>query len=47
VESSGAYGVATDKFNAVAFRPVATTGLRLELTAQGGFSVGIQKWTAK
>jgi hypothetical protein len=47
VETSDSYGVAKDKFNTVAFKQVDTTGLRLELTAQSGFSMGIQKWTAK
>ncbi|MGA2113314.1 MAG: glycoside hydrolase family 127 protein [Bryobacteraceae bacterium] len=47
VETNGSYGVARDKFNTVGFKAVATTGVRLELMAQSGFSMGIQKWTAK
>ena len=47
VETSDSYGVAKDKFNTVAFKAVTTTGLRLEVTAQEGYSIGIQKWTAK
>ena len=47
VETSGAFGVEKDKFNKVNFKPVTTTALRVEVTAQERFSVGIQKWTAK
>jgi len=47
VETSDAFAVEKNKFNRVTFKPVTTTGLRIELTAQPQFSVGIQKWTAK
>jgi len=47
VETSDAFAVEKNKFNKVTFKPVTTTGLRIELTAQPQFSVGIQKWTAK
>jgi len=39
-----AYGTAKDTFNKVAFEPVATTDLRLEVRLQGGFSGGILEW---
>jgi hypothetical protein len=35
VETSDPYGVAKDRFNKVAFRPVTTSGLRLEIRLQG------------
>jgi len=47
VENAGPYGVERDRYNRVAFRPVTTTGLRLELTAQPNWSVGIQEWRVK
>jgi DUF1680 family protein len=47
VETKDEYGVAKDQFNTVAFTPVTTTGLRLEITMQPGFSAGIQEWKVK
>jgi hypothetical protein len=47
VETSDTYGVAKDRFNKVTFKPVTTTGLRVELQAQPNVSVGMQKWTVK
>jgi DUF1680 family protein len=47
VEDASGYGVAKDQYNRVTFKPVATTGLRLELTAQPNVSVGIQEWKVK
>mgnify|MGYP000533675282 CR=1 FL=1 len=44
VEAAGAYGVEKDKFNAVAFKPVATKAVRLEAELQSGFSGGILEW---
>jgi hypothetical protein len=41
------YSVAKDRFNTVTFAPITTTGLRLELTMQPGFSAGIQEWKAR
>jgi hypothetical protein len=41
------YGVSKDRFNTVTFAPVTTTGMRLELTMQPGFSAGIQEWRVK
>lgn len=45
VQSPSAYGTARDTANTVTFTPVRTTGLRLEITMQTGFSAGIQEWT--
>jgi DUF1680 family protein len=42
-----AYAVARDAFNTVTFRPLTTTGLRLEVTMQPEFSAGIQEWRVK
>ena len=42
-----ASGVAKDKFNAVAFKPVTTTALRLELVMQPNVSAGVQEWKVK
>lgn len=47
VENTGGYGVAKDQYNRVTFKPVSTTGLRLEVTAQPTFSAGIQEWKVK
>jgi DUF1680 family protein len=41
------YGVAKDRFNTITFAPITTTGLRLELTMQAGFSAGVQEWRVK
>jgi len=38
------YGVEKDKFNKVAFEPVTTTALRLEVKLQPTFSGGILEW---
>ncbi len=47
VENNEEYGVARDTYNKVTFKPVTTSGLRLEITAQPDFSVGIQEWKVK
>lgn len=44
VEAAGSYGVALDRFNHIAFKPVETQALRLELTCQPGHSAGIEEW---
>jgi DUF1680 family protein len=41
------YDVEQDTYNRVAFEPVTTSGLRLELTMQPNWSAGIQQWRAK
>jgi DUF1680 family protein len=47
VENRGAYGVEKDRFNKVAFQPVTTTGLRLEVTMKRNWSAGIQEWRVR
>jgi hypothetical protein len=47
VEVRGAYGVDKDRYNAVAFTPVTTSGLRLEVTMQPQWSAGVQEWKVK
>jgi hypothetical protein len=47
VEATGEYGVAKDRYNAVAFTPVTTSGLRLEVTMQPQWSAGVQEWKVK
>ena len=44
VEALGPYGVATDRYNQVSFKPVKATALRLELTLQPNYSAGIEEW---
>src|SRR3989449_9474 len=44
VESAMPYGTEKDKYNHVSFKPVMTTGLRLEVTLQSQWSAGIQEW---
>jgi uncharacterized protein len=47
VDTLGEYGVAKDRYNTIAFRPVTTTGLRLEVTMQPQWSAGVQEWKVK
>ena len=47
VATLGPYGVEKDRYNRVAFQPVATSGLRLEVSMQPKWSAGIQKWKVK
>jgi DUF1680 family protein len=44
VETTDSYGLEKDKFNQVTFKPVTTTGLRMEVTLQPNWSSGIQEW---
>jgi hypothetical protein len=44
VSNVGTYGVEKDKFNSVAFSPIQTTALRLEVQLQQDFSGGILEW---
>jgi len=44
VKNAGAYGVEKDKYNAVKFTPVKTSGLKLEVQLQAEFATGIQEW---
>jgi uncharacterized protein len=47
VEHAEPYGVGRDSFNRVTFKPVTTSALRIEVTMQPRFSVGLQEWKAK
>ena len=47
VKAAGAYGVAKDAWNAVAFAPVRTTALRLEVQLQPDWSAGVHEWKVK
>ena len=44
VEATGPYGVKTDTFNRVEFKPVEATTLRLEFQLQRGYGAGLLKW---
>ncbi len=44
VDAESSYGVDTDTFNAVSFKLVTTTALRLEVQLQDGFSGGLLEW---
>jgi hypothetical protein len=44
VSGAGTYGVRLNRFNGVAFEAVETTGLRLEVKLQEGFSGGVLEW---
>ena len=44
VENSGPYGVEKGAYNHVAFKPVRTTAMRLEVRIQDRISTGINKW---
>jgi hypothetical protein len=45
VETTDNYSVERDKYNKIAFKPVMTAGLRLEVRMRLGWSAGIQEWT--
>jgi hypothetical protein len=47
VEAAGPYPVEKERFNKLSFKPVATTGLRLELTMQPTWSAGSQEWKVR
>jgi hypothetical protein len=47
VAGTSPYGVAKDRYNVVPFAPVTTTGLRLDVQSQDGFSSGVQEWRVK
>ena len=47
VDTSDAFGTAKDAWNKVAFTPVNTTALRLEVLIQPGASAGLQEWRVK
>ena len=43
VETTDAFGTARNIWNALRFKPVTTSALRIELTMQQGFSAGLQE----
>ena len=47
VENLSEYGLAKDRYNKVSFKPVTTSGLRLEVSSQSNWSSGIQEWKVK
>jgi hypothetical protein len=47
VEGASAFGTAKDGWNLVRFKAMTTTGLRLEVTMQKGWSAGLQEWKVK
>jgi len=47
VENAGEYGTKLDAFNRATFKPVETTGLRLEVQLKTDFSGGILEWTVE
>jgi DUF1680 family protein len=47
VQGASAYGVSRDAFNRVTFTPVTTGALRIEVTMQPKFSVGLQEWKVR
>jgi DUF1680 family protein len=44
VEGAGEYGLEADRFNEVAFRPVTTRALRIEVELKPGWSGGVCEW---
>jgi DUF1680 family protein len=47
VQTTSALGVARNGWNTIAFTPVTTAALRIELSMQQGFSAGLQEWKVK
>ena len=47
VATSDAYATALDAYNRIAFKPVKTIALRLEVTLKPNWSAGIQEWRVK
>jgi DUF1680 family protein len=47
VETAGPYGVEKDAYNDVVFKPVTTSGLRLEVVLPREWSAGIQEWKVR
>ena len=45
--TADAYGTAKDRYNAVRFKPVTTSALRLEVVMQPAVSAGVQEWKVK
>jgi DUF1680 family protein len=47
VQTGSTHGVARNAWNAIAFTPVTTSALRIELSMQEGFSAGLQEWKVR
>jgi hypothetical protein len=47
VQTENAYGVSRNTWNSIAFAPVTTPALRIELSMQQGFSAGLQELRVK
>jgi hypothetical protein len=47
VQTTSPYAVARNAWNAIAFTPVTTAALRIEISMQQGFSAGLQEWRVK
>jgi hypothetical protein len=47
VENTSPYEVEKDRYNKVAFKPVTTAGLRLEIIMQPNWSAGLHEWKVK
>jgi hypothetical protein len=47
VDTSSPYATARSAWNRVAFKPVTTPALRIELSMQQGASAGLQEWKVK
>ncbi|MBI4475973.1 MAG: glycoside hydrolase family 127 protein, partial [Acidobacteria bacterium] len=47
VTTGDPFGVEKDRYNKVTFAPVTTTGLRIEVTAQPQWSIGVQEWKVR
>ena len=47
VENIGPFSVEKDKYNKLVFKPITTSGLRLEVTMQPNWSAGIEEWKVK
>jgi hypothetical protein len=47
VETTNTYVVSKGKYDKITFKPVATTGLRLEVKFQPDWSAGVESWKVK
>jgi hypothetical protein len=47
VDTRDEYGTAPDKYNSISFTPVTTSGLRLEIVLQSGWSAGVEEWKVR
>ncbi len=47
VETAGSFGVEKDKYNTAAFKPIKTSGLRIEIKLREKFSGGVIEWKVK